>query len=93
MKFYESKKRNHGKYKLNFFNDLKRPETDLKRDSTTTIIVEQFLIEENNSYEDLVEEIKNQFPGVRGCSLRIVKRFCSQHGSKCQCPWFKFNET
>ena len=39
--------------------------------------VERFLIEENNSYEDLVKEIKNQFPGVRGCSLRSVKRFCS----------------
>ena len=44
--------------------------------------VERFLIEENNSYEDLVKEIKNQFPGVRGCSLRSVKRFCSQHGIK-----------
>jgi len=46
--------------------------------------VEMFLIEENNSYEDLVKEIKNQFPGVRGCSLRSVKRFCSQHGIKKQ---------
>lgn len=48
--------------------------------------VERYLIEENNSYEDLVEEIKNQFPGVRGCSLRSVKRFCSQHGIKKQVP-------
>jgi len=32
----------------------------------------------------LVEEIKNQFPGVRGCSLESVKRFCSQHGIKKQ---------
>ena len=33
--------------------------------------VDRFLIEENNSYEDLVKEIKNQFPGVRGvvCEL------------------------
>ena len=46
--------------------------------------VDRFLIEENHSYEDLVKEIKNQFPGVRGCSLRIVKRFCSQHGIKKQ---------
>ena len=44
--------------------------------------VERFLVEENNRYEDLVEEIKNQFPGVKGCSLRSVKRFCSQHGIK-----------
>ena len=44
--------------------------------------VERFLIEENNSCEDLVKEIKNQFPGVRGCSLRSMKRFCSQHGIK-----------
>ena len=46
--------------------------------------VERFLIEENNSYEDLVKEIKNQFPGVRGCSLRSMKRFCSHHGIKKQ---------
>jgi len=46
--------------------------------------VERFLIEENNSYEDLVKEIKSQFPDVRGCSLRSVKRFCSQHGIKKQ---------
>ena len=36
-------------------------------------IVERFLIEENNSYEDLVKEIKNQFPGVRGCSLQSAR--------------------
>ena len=46
--------------------------------------LERFLIEENNSYEDLVKEIKNQFLGVRGSSLRSVKRFCSQHGIKKQ---------
>ena len=38
--------------------------------------VERFLIEENNSYEDLVKEIKNQFPGVVSTESR----------SKCQCP-------
>ena len=27
--------------------------------------VERFVVEENNSYEDLVEEIKNQFPGLK----------------------------
>jgi len=32
----------------------------------------------------LVKEIKNQFPGVRGCSLRSVKKFCSQQGIKKQ---------
>ena len=42
--------------------------------------VERFLIEENNSCGDLIREIKNQYPGVRGCSLRSMKRFCSQHG-------------
>ena len=31
--------------------------------------VEWFLIEENNSYEDLIGEIKSQFPCIRGCSL------------------------
>ena len=46
--------------------------------------VERFLIDENNSYEDLVKESKNQFPGVRGCSLQNVKRFCSEHGIKKQ---------
>ena len=48
--------------------------------------VERFLIEENTSYEvmNLVKEIKNQFPGVGGCSLQSVKRFCSQHGIKKQ---------
>ena len=35
--------------------------------------VKRFLIEEKNSYEDLVKEIKNQFSGVRGCSLGSVK--------------------
>ena len=48
--------------------------------------VERFLVEESNSYEDLVEEIKKQFPGVKGCSLRSVKRFCSQYGIKKQYP-------
>ena len=41
--------------------------------------VERFLIEENNSYEDLVEEIKNQFPGL---NQGRVKRFCNEHGIK-----------
>ena len=48
------------------------------------LFVERFLIEENNSYEVVVKEIKNQFSGVRGCSLRSVKRFCSQNGIKKQ---------
>ena len=46
--------------------------------------VERFLIEKNNSYEDLVKEIRNQSSGVRGCSLRSVKRLCSQHRMKKQ---------
>ena len=48
--------------------------------------VEHFLIKGYGSYEDLIEEIKNQFPGVRRCTLRSVKRFCSQHGIKKQMP-------
>lgn len=35
--------------------------------------VGRFLIEENKSQKNLVEEIKNQFPVVRGCSIRSVK--------------------
>ena len=42
--------------------------------------VRSFLIEENNSYEDLVDLIKNSFPNQKGCSLRSVKRFCRDHG-------------
>ena len=30
-------------------------------------------MEENNSYEDLVEEIQNQFAGARGSSLRSME--------------------
>ena len=35
--------------------------------------VGRFVIEENKSQKNLVEEIKNQFPVVRGCSIRSVK--------------------
>jgi len=45
------------------------------------VFVRRFLIEENNSYEDLAV-IKNRYPNLRGCSLRSVKRFCSYHGIK-----------
>jgi hypothetical protein len=38
------------------------------------VFVRRFLIEENNSYEDLLEVIKNYYPNLRGCSLRSVKR-------------------
>jgi len=47
--------------------------------------VRRFLIEENNSYEvyeDLLVVIKNRYPNLRGCSLRSVKRFCTNHGIK-----------
>ena len=40
----------------------------------------QFLLEENNSYEDLLVVIKNRYPNLRGCSLRSIERFCSYHG-------------
>jgi len=46
------------------------------------VFVRRFLIEENHSYEDLLVVIKNRYPNLRGCSLRSVKRFCSNHGIK-----------
>ena len=46
------------------------------------IFVRRFLIEENNSYEDLLAVIKNRYPNLRGFSLRSVKRFRSYHGIK-----------
>ena len=33
------------------------------------VFVSRFLIEENNSYEDLLAVIKNGDPNLRGCSL------------------------
>jgi len=44
------------------------------------VFVRRFLIEENNTYEDLLAVIKNRYPNLRGCSLQSVKRFCSCHG-------------
>jgi len=44
------------------------------------IFVCRFLIEEKNSYEELLAVIKNRYPNLRGFSLRSVKRFCSYHG-------------
>ena len=46
------------------------------------VFVRRFLIEENNIYEDLLVVIKNRYPNLSGCSLRSVKRFCSNHGIK-----------
>lgn len=50
------------------------------------VFVRRFLIEENNSYEVyedlLVVMSKNRYPNLRGCSLRSVKRFCTNHGIK-----------
>ena len=40
------------------------------------VFVCRFLIEENNSYEDLLEVIKNRYPNLS------VKRFFSCHGIK-----------
>ena len=46
------------------------------------VFVCRFLMEENNSYEDLLVVIKNRNPNLRICSLRSVERFCSYHGIK-----------
>lgn len=43
-----------------------------------------FLVEENNTYEDLVLAIDH--PNLGGCSLRSVKRYCSNHGIKKRKP-------
>ena len=43
------------------------------------VFVLHLLMEENNSYEDLLMVIKNRYPNLRGCSLRSIKRFCSYH--------------
>ena len=46
------------------------------------VFVRRFLMEENNSYEDLLVVINNRYPNLRVCSLRTVKRVCSYHGIK-----------
>ena len=46
------------------------------------VFVHRFLVEENNSYEDLLVVIKHRYPNLKGCSLRSVKRICSYHGIK-----------
>lgn len=50
------------------------------------VFVRSFLLEESNSHEDLVDVIKNRFPNLKGCSLRSVKRYCSEHGIKKRKP-------
>ena len=53
--------------------------------SLDEVLVRRFLAEENNSYKDLLLVIKNRYPNLRRCSVRRVKRFCSNHGiKKCQ---------
>ena len=42
------------------------------------------LADKNLSYSEILEEIKSHFPDFKGCSLRSLKRFCSQHGIKKQ---------
>ena len=42
------------------------------------------LVYKNLSYSEILEEIKSHFPDFKGCSLRSLKRFCSQHGIKKQ---------
>ena len=46
------------------------------------VFVHRFLMEENNSYKDLLVAVKNRYPNLRGCSLRSIKRFCSYQGIK-----------
>ena len=46
------------------------------------VFVRRFLMEENNSYRDLLVVIKNRYPNLRVCSLRTVKRVCTYHGIK-----------
>lgn len=46
------------------------------------VFVRSFLIQENYSYEELFDVIKNRFPNLKGRSLRSVKRYCSDHGIK-----------
>ena len=45
-----------------------------------------FLIQQKHTYEDLVVEINNRYPNLKGCSLRSVKRFCSHHGIRKRMP-------
>ena len=42
------------------------------------------LADKNLSYSEILEEIKSHYPDFKGCSLRSLKRFCSQHGIKKQ---------
>ena len=45
-----------------------------------------FLTQQKHTYEDLVVEINNRYPNLKGCSLRSVKRFCSHHGIRKRMP-------
>ena len=45
----------------------------------------RFLVADKNlSYSEILEEILSRFPDIKGCSLRSLKRFCSQHRIKKQ---------
>ena len=48
--------------------------------------VQRFLIEQENTYEELVTEIKARYPDLKGCSLRSVKRFCNHQGIRKRMP-------
>ena len=37
-------------------------------------------IEEGSTYKVLCNELRSMFPGVRGVSVRSIKRFCAVHG-------------
>ena len=44
------------------------------------------LVDKNLSHGAIQGEIKNYFPDFNGCSLRSLKRFCSEHGIKKEMP-------
>ena len=50
------------------------------------LFVRWFLIEQKHTHEDLVVEIKNRYPNLKGCSVRSVKRFCDHHGIRKRMP-------
>ena len=53
----------------------------------TRILFAVFLLNKNIlRLEDLVVEINNRYPNLKGCSLRSVKRFCSHHGIRKRMP-------
>ena len=44
--------------------------------------VRNLLQDQNYTMEELAKLLQENFPGVRGCSLRNVQRFCQEHNIK-----------